>query len=55
MTEVTRLSQIEAGFWQRIDGSLSLGYNFAKSSSVSISSLSLKADYRSRTIESTWG
>lgn len=53
MSDVARLSQVESGFWERIDGSLAIGYQFTKSNDVSISSLSFQSDYRSPRIEAS--
>lgn len=53
LSEITRLSQVDAGFWGRLDGSFSLGYNFTKSSSISITSLALSAEYRGHTVHSS--
>ena len=53
MIEVARLSQVESGFWERIHGSLSVGYNFTKSSDISTSSLNFNTIYRAPHFEST--
>lgn len=53
MTDVARMSQVESGFWARINGSLAIGYQFTKSNDVSISSLSFQSDYRSPHIEAS--
>ena len=55
IAEVTRMSQLDKGFWQRLDGNFSVGYNFTKSSDISVSSLSLNTIYRERTIETAVG
>jgi hypothetical protein len=52
MLDVTRLSQVESTFWQRINGTLSVGYNFTKSNDISVSSLNFNATYRSERQES---
>jgi hypothetical protein len=54
MLDVTRLSQIEATFWDRIDGTLAVGFNYTKSSDISVSSLSFNANYRSEAFESSF-
>jgi hypothetical protein len=46
LTDVTRLSQVESGFWQRISGSLAVGYNFTKSSDISVGSVNFNSFYR---------
>jgi hypothetical protein len=52
MAQVARLSQVDSGFWERVDGSLALGYNFTKSSDVSITSVTMNAQYAARTLQS---
>lgn len=52
MAQVARLSQVDSGFWNRVDGSLSLGYNFTKSSDVSITSFAMNAQYATRSLQS---
>jgi hypothetical protein len=46
MQEVARIEPYERSFWNRINGSASLGYNFTKASSVSQGSFGLDAYYR---------
>jgi putative salt-induced outer membrane protein YdiY len=53
MPDVTRLSQVEEGFWQRISGNLAVGYNYTKSSDISVGSLSFNSTYRAPGNEST--
>jgi hypothetical protein len=45
MQEVTRVVPYESEFWQRINGSVAVGYNFTKSSDVSQTSLDFNALY----------
>lgn len=47
---VTRISAIEDSFWERINGSLSFGYNFTKSSDVQVLSTHFDAAYRAMTV-----
>ena len=47
---VTRIAQLESGFWSRINGSFSAGYSFAKSSDVTVISGGFDATYRSEDI-----
>jgi hypothetical protein len=53
MPDVTRLSQVEEGFWQRMSGQLAVGYNFTKSSDISVSSFNFNSTYRAPRNEST--
>lgn len=53
LSEVVRLSQIESGFWNSINGSLSVGLNYTKASDTGSASLNFSATYRNPRIEST--
>ena len=46
MVEVSRISQLESGWLQRINGSFSVGFNFAKSSDISVLTGHFDATYR---------
>ncbi len=47
---IARIAQLEKGWLQRINGSLSLGYNFTKSSGITVLSGHFDAAYRGRAI-----
>jgi hypothetical protein len=51
MEQVARVLPYEANFWQRIDGSVSLGYNFTKSSGVSQGSFDFNSEYTDAALE----
>jgi hypothetical protein len=51
MQEVSRLVPYESSFWQRIDGSVSLGYGFTKSDDTSQGSFGFKAAFSDVDIE----
>jgi len=53
LAEVVRLSPIETGFLNRINGSLAVGLNYTKSSDTGVASLNFTGNYRSPNIEST--
>ncbi len=53
LTAVTRVAELETGFWQRVSGSFSLGYNYTKSTGIRTSSLSVSSQYRGERIWST--
>lgn len=48
IADVTRIDQVEQGFWDRIDGSFSVGFNYAKSTEISVTSAQATGNYRSR-------
>lgn len=47
---VSRIAQVEETFWKRVNGSLSFGYNFTKSSDIKVLSTHFDASYRAETI-----
>jgi hypothetical protein len=51
MEEVERISRFSPRFWDRINGSLALGFSYSKSSSIQVSSVNFNARYRSTTID----
>lgn len=53
LMEVVRMYQIETGFWNRINGSMSVGLNYTKASETSVINANMSATYRSPSIEST--
>jgi hypothetical protein len=52
--EVTRISQVESTFWQRIDGSFSVGLNYTQSSDVGTASIRFEAGYRAETMSTSF-
>jgi Protein of unknown function, DUF481 len=53
MAEVERISRFSSRFWQRINGGLSVGFSYSKSSSIQVSNVNFNANYRSTTIDSS--
>lgn len=47
---VSTIVPFETSFWRRIDGSISVGYSYTKSSGVSQGSLGFSADYSGETV-----
>jgi hypothetical protein len=52
---VSRIAQVEDTFWKRVDGSLSFGYNFTKSSDIKVLSTHFDASYRAETVAMNLG
>jgi Protein of unknown function, DUF481 len=53
LASVTRLSELQPGFWQRVNGTFSIGYNYTKSSDISVTNFSLNSQYVAERIRST--
>lgn len=51
MKEVSTIVPFESSFWRRIDGSVSIGYNYTKSSAVTQGSVGFDAGYSDESIE----
>jgi hypothetical protein len=52
MAEVERISRFSPRFWDRINGSLAVGFSYNKSSAIQVSSVNFDANYRSTTVDS---
>jgi len=53
LASVTRLSELQAGFWQRVNGTFSVGFNYTKSSDISVGNLGLTSQYVGEQVHST--
>ena len=53
MADVERISRFSPSFWERINGGLSIGFSYSKSSSIEVSNVNLNANYRSTAIDSS--
>jgi hypothetical protein len=51
MQEVDRISRFSPRFWDRINGSLAVGFSYTKSSSIEVGSVNFNANYRSTTVD----
>ena len=53
MAEIERISRFSSRFWDRINGGLSVGFSYTKSSAIQVSNVNFNANYRSTTIDSS--
>jgi uncharacterized protein DUF481 len=51
LRDVERISRFSPRFWDRINGALSLGFSYTKSSSIQVSSVNFNSSYRSTTVD----
>jgi len=51
MEKVERISRFSPQFWERIDGSLAVGFSYTKSSSIQVSNVNFNAHYRSTRVD----
>jgi Protein of unknown function, DUF481 len=49
MEQVERISRFSPRFWDRIDGALSVGFSYTKSSAIQVGNVDFNANYRSTT------
>jgi len=55
MGEVERISRFSPNFWDRINGALSVGFSYTKSSAIKVGSVNFNSNYRSTTIDGSLG
>jgi hypothetical protein len=53
LTSVTRINELESGFWERLSGSLSLGFNYTKSTGISTGSIVFNSAYQAERLRIT--
>jgi hypothetical protein len=53
LEQVERISRFSRRFWERINGALSVGFSYGKSSSIQVGSVNFNANYRSTAVDST--
>ena len=53
MSSVVRVAELESGFWERVSGSLSLGFNYTKSSGIRTGSLNVSSQYQAEQLRAT--
>jgi hypothetical protein len=52
-TAVTRITELETGFWDRLSGSLSVGFNYTKSTGISTGSIAFSSAYQAERLRVT--
>ena len=51
LQDIERLSRFSPRFWDRINGSLSLGFSYTKSSAIEVSNVNFNSNYRSTAVD----
>jgi len=46
LSDVVRIEELETGFWQRLSGSLSIGFNYAKSTGIRTDNVNISSAYQ---------
>jgi hypothetical protein len=53
LASVVRVTELETGFWQRVSGSLSVGFNYTKSTGIRTGSINISSQYQAERLKAT--
>lgn len=53
LSDVVRIEELETGFWQRLSGSMSVGFDYAKSTGIRTSNVNISSSYQGDKIKAT--
>lgn len=53
LSAITRITELEAGFWRRVSGSMSVGFNYTKSTGIRTGSINISSAYQAETLKAT--
>jgi uncharacterized protein DUF481 len=53
VSDVVRIEELETGFWQRLSGSMSVGFDYAKSTGIRTSNINISSAYQGDEIKAT--
>lgn len=53
LASVVRIEELESGFWQRLSGSMSVGFDYAKSTGIRTSNVNISSAYQGDEIKAT--
>jgi putative salt-induced outer membrane protein YdiY len=53
LASVVRIEELESGFWQRLSGSMSVGFDYAKSTGIRSSNINISSAYQGDEIKAT--
>jgi hypothetical protein len=53
LSSVVRVAELETGFWQRVSGSMSLGFNYTKSTGIRTGSINVSSQYQAENLKAT--
>ena len=52
-SSIVRVTELEQGFWQRISGSLSVGFNYTKATGIRTASINISSQYQAERLKVT--
>ena len=53
LTSVVRVTELETGFWQRVSGSMSVGFNYTKSTGIRTGNINISSQYQAERLKAT--
>ncbi len=53
LSSVVRVTELETGFWQRVSGSMSVGFNYTKSTGIRTGSINMSSQYQAERLKAT--
>jgi hypothetical protein len=53
LSSVVRVTELETGFWQRVSGSMSVGFNYTKSTGIRTGSVNISSQYQAEQLKAT--
>jgi len=53
LSDVVRIEELETGFWQRLSGSMAVGFDYAKSTGIRTSNINISSAYQGDEIKAT--
>jgi hypothetical protein len=53
LSSVVRVTELETGFWQRVSGSMSVGFNYTKSTGIRTASINISSQYQAEQLKAT--
>ena len=53
LSSVVRVTELETGFWQRVSGSMSVGFNYTKSTGIRTGSINISSQYQAEQLKAT--
>src|SRR5688572_12604213 len=53
VADVVRIEELETGFWQRLSGSMAVGFDYTKSTGIRTSSINISSSYQAEKVKAT--
>jgi hypothetical protein len=53
LSAITRITELETGFWQRVSGTMSVGFNYTNSTGIRTGSVNISSSYQAERLKAT--